>query len=211
MTNPASLIAGRFQLLDTAKPGAPRRARDLETAQTVMLREVELSPATAEAALAQARMAKRIFHPSLITLFDIYTQGIERVLLAYEFVPAQTVAQLTGGHPINPKRAAEIMVEVADAVAMLHAHGALHGRITQLSVLVTMKGKAKLDRVGDPSLYSPGASPATDIAALGELLQELVGRPSPRTPGMEGIEAAIAGARAGTLDTAAMFAGVLRR
>jgi serine/threonine protein kinase len=211
MSAPASLIAGRFQPLDSAKPGAPRRARDLETAQTVLLREVELSPATAEAALAQARLAKRIFHPSLITLFDIYTQGLERVLLAYEFVPAQTVAQLTGGQPLNPKRASEILIEVADGVATLHAHGALHGAISQLSVLVTMKGKAKLDRVGDPSLHTPGASPVTDIQALGQLLQELVGKPSPRTPGMETIQAAIDRARSGQWESAAMFAAALRR
>lgn len=212
MSAPNTPIAGRFQPLDSARAGAPLRARDLETAQTVMLREVELSPATAEAALAHARAAKQIFHPSLITLFDIYTQGAERVLLAYEYVPAQTLAQVSGGHPLNSRRAAEIVTEVADAVATLHAHGALHGAISQLSVLMTMKGKAKLDRAGDPSLQGfVNASVAGDIAALGDLLQELVGRPAPGTAGMEALNLVIAQARNGRLTSAATVAAMLRR
>jgi serine/threonine protein kinase len=210
MTSPESLIAGRFQPLDNARPGSPRRARDLETAQTVILREVELSPVTAEAALAHARAAKRIFHPSLVTLFDIYTQGNERLLLTYEYVPAQTLAQLTGGHPLNVRRAAEIVGEVADAVATLHAHGVAHGAITQLSVLVTMKGKAKLDRVGDPTLKATGATDARDLRALADLLQELVGRPAAGTAGMQAIEVALDRARTGELQSAATFAALLR-
>jgi serine/threonine protein kinase len=210
MTAPESLIAGRFHPLENARPGAPRRARDLETAQTVILREVEVSPQDAEAALAHARAAKRIFHPSLITLFDIYTQGSERMLLTYEYVPAQTLAQLSGGHPLNSKRAAEILSEVADAVATLHAHGVAHGAISQVSVLMTMKGKAKLDRVGDPTLAGTRAAPDADLKALGTLLRDLVGTPPSGTQGMQAIQLAIDRSQSGTLESAAMFAALLR-
>ena len=207
-----TLIADRYQPLEAARPGSPQRARDLETAQTVLLREVPLAAGTAEAALARARAAKRIFHPSLVTLFDIYTQGTERVLLAYEYVPAQTAAQLSGGHPLNPRRAAEILTEVGDAVATLHAHGVPHGGISQISVLVTMKGKAKLDRSGDPSITNvPDPSIGRDIVALGELLQELVGKPGPGVAGMQAIETAIGRARSGSLESAATFAAMLRK
>ena len=207
-----TLIADRYQPLEAARPGSPQRARDLETAQTVILREVPLVAATAGAALARARAAKRIFHPSLVTLFDIYTQGSERVLLAYEYVPAQTLAQLSGGHPLNARRAAEILTEVGDAVASLHAHGVPHGGISQISVLVTMKGKAKLDRVGDPSVTSL-AEPSIghDLAAMGELLQALVGKPVAGVAGMQAIETTISRARNGSLESAATFAAMLRK
>jgi serine/threonine protein kinase len=207
-----TLIADRYQPLETVRPGSPQRARDLETAQTVILRDVALPTTAAEAVLDRARAAKRIFHPSLITLFDIYTHGLERVLLAYEYVPAQTVAQLTGGQPLNPRRAAEILTEIADAVATLHAHGATHGGISQVSVLVTMKGKAKLDRVGDPSI-AKGVAPSVsgDLAALGELLQGLVGKPGPGVTGMQAIETVIVRARDGAMESAATFAAMLRK
>jgi serine/threonine protein kinase len=207
-----TLIAGRYQPLDVARPGAPQRARDLETAQSVLLRDVRLPRDGAGEALARARAAKGIFHPSLVTLFDVVEQPEGRVLLAYEFVPAQTVAQVSGGHPLNPRRAAEILTELGDAVAELHAREIAHGGISQTTVLITMKGKAKLDRVGDPTLNIL-VDPAIDrdLAALGELLRELVGPQGPATAPFPAIEAVIERARNGQLDSAATLAGMLRR
>lgn len=206
-----SLIAGRYQPLDTARPGVSQRARDLQTAQTVVLRDVVLPGENADVALAGARAATRIFHPSLVTLFDVVPQADGRVLLAYEYVPAQTVAQVSGGVPFNARRAAEVVAELADAVAELHARGITHGGIHQGSVLITMKGKAKLDRVGDPSLRSQVTpSPECDMRALGELLQELVGKPQgAATP--EAVQAAIDAARDGTVQSAVLLAAMLRR
>jgi serine/threonine protein kinase len=206
-----TLIAERYQLIES-RPGAPQRARDLQTAQTVLLRDVRLPPGAADEALARARAAKGIFHPSLVTLFDVVPLPDGRVLLAYEYVPAQSVLQVSGGHAFNPKRAAEILTEVGDAVAELHAHGIPHGGISQRTVLVTMKGKAKLDRVADPSLSRmTDPSAERDLHALGELLRELVGRPGPGVAGMQAIETVIERARAGKLETAATFAAMLRR
>ncbi|HUE86680.1 MAG TPA: hypothetical protein VMO26_11455 [Vicinamibacterales bacterium] len=208
-----TLLLGRYQLLDTPRPGSPQRARDLQTAQTVLLRDVRLPPDTPDEALARAQAAKGIFHPSLVTLFDVQPLPDARVLLAYEFVPAQSVAQASGGHPFNAKRAAEILTEVADAAAELHARGIPHGGISQSTVLVTMKGKAKLDRVADPSLnILVDPSIERDIAALGELLRELAARP-PATgiAGLQAIETVIERARAGKFESAATFAAMLRR
>jgi serine/threonine protein kinase len=208
-----TLIAGRYQLLDAPRPGTPQRARDLETAQTVLLRDVPLPRERPDDALARAYAAKGIFHPSLVTLFDVQPQPQGRVLLAYEYVPAQSVAQASGGQPFHAKRAAEILTEVADAAAELHAHGIPHGGISQSSVLVTMKGKAKLDRVADPSLTTMLVpSIERDIAALGALLQELAARPTTSgVAGVQAIETVIERARGGKFESAATFAAMLRR
>lgn len=149
------MIADRYQPLEAAKPGTPQRARDQQTAQTVMLREVTLPPDNAAALVARTRAAKGIFHPSLIALFDVTELGSGRLLLAYEFVQSQSLEQMTGGQPLHPRRAAEVMAEISDAVAELHARSVMHGAINFDTVLVTMKGKAKLDRIGDPSLAMP--------------------------------------------------------
>ena len=208
MTTPNNLIAGRYQPLDTGRPGAPQRARDLQTAQTVLLRNVRLPSDSADAALTRANAAKGIFHPSLVTLFDVVPQPEGRVLLAYEYVPAQTVAQVSGGLPFNARRAAELLTELGDAVAELHARGIPHGGISQGTVLITMKGKAKLDRVADPSLNIL-VDPAIDrdLHALGELLRELVGKAGAPPD----VEAAIERSTSGALDSAATFAAMLRR
>lgn len=206
-----TLIAGRYQPLEPARPGGPQRVRDLQTAQSVLLRTVVLPADRAAEAVDRARAATGIFHPSLVTLFDALSDGDDRMLLAYEYVPAQTVAAMTGGLPLNPRRAAEILIELGDAVAELHARGVAHGGVSPATVLITMKGKAKLDRIGDPSIAGfTRAVPERDLAALGELLQQLVGRPPTTSAAIPGMMAIIERARSGTLDSAATFAALLR-
>jgi serine/threonine protein kinase len=205
-------LVGRYQVLEAARPGWPQRARDLQTAQTVLLRDVALPRYGADQALARAQRAKGIFQPSLITLFDAVALPQERVLLAYEFVPAQTIAQVAAGSPFNLRRATEIVSEVADAIAELHAHDVAHGGVSQASVLITMKGKTKLDRVGDPSLHSHSEpSLDGDLIALTDLLTELVGRRRAGVAGAQAIETLISRARAGKFESAASFAAMLRR
>ena len=206
-----TIIGGRYQPIEAAKSGAPLRVRDLQTAQTLLLREVDV--ADADEAADRARAAQGIFHPSLVTLFDVIGPTDGRLLLAYEFVPAQPVGVVTGGTPLNMRRAAEVVAEVADAVAELHAREIAHGGISLTTVLLTLKGKAKLDRVGDPTVIAGGEpSAASDLTALGELLRALVGpRLSGGTVGAEGINTLIDRVRGGKFQSAAIFAGLLRR
>lgn len=207
------LIAGRYQLLEASRPGAPQRARDLQSAQTVLLRDVVLTSARAPEAIERARAAQGICHPSLVTLFDVVPQPDGHVLLAYEFVVAQSLLHVAGGQPFHARRAAGIVAEVADAVAELHARGLAHGGISQETVLVTMKGKAKLDRVADPSLGARIAPTVDgDIAAMGDLLRDLAGRPAASgVPGQQAIETLVERTRRRGFDSAAVFAAMLRR
>jgi serine/threonine protein kinase len=180
------VIADRFQPLEPARAGTPQRARDRRTAQTVMLRDVLLPSEGAAAAVQRARAAAGIFHPSLITLFDAIDVGSDRLLLAYEFVPSQTLKQLSGGQPFHPRRAAELMAEIADAAAELHARGFVHGAITSETVLITMKGKAKLDRVGDPSLPAAADIDETaDLHGIISVLRELTKGASGTLPALD--------------------------
>lgn len=204
-----SLILGRYEPLEAAPAGAPQRARDLQTAQTVVLREAPLAP-DAERAVNRAQAARGICHPSLATLFDVQRLEGDRLLLAYEFVPAQTLARAADGQPFNAKRALEIVAELADAVAALHAHGVVHGGISPATVLLTLKGKAKLDRVGDPSV-AEAAEPAADIAALGSLLRDLAAPARGGVAGAQAIEVIASRALEGKFDSAATLAAMLRR
>jgi serine/threonine protein kinase len=167
------MIAHRYQPLEAAQLGTPLRARDQQTAQTVLLRQILSETTTAKADPVRPRAARGIFHPALITLFDV-TEVSNGLLLAYEYVQAHSLKQLSGGQPLHPRRAAELMSEIADAVAELHSRGVIHGAINLDTVLVTMKGKAKLDRVGDPSLMIPAeVDKLTDLKAIVTVLRLL--------------------------------------
>ena len=208
------LVASRYQLLDAARPTGPQRARDLQTAQTVWLREARLPDGDdGAAAVDRAHAAKGIFHPSLVTLFDVMSLPGNRLLLAYEFVPAQPVALASAGQPFNPRRTAVIVSEIADAVAELHARDVRHGGISTSTVLLTMKGKAKLDRLADPSLHSlRDPDEARDLSDLAELLSTLAGRQvAGGVVGAQALEAVLSRARRGLFESAATLASMLRR
>lgn len=207
-----TLIAGRYQPFDTPRPGAPQRARDLETAQTVLLRSAPLPEVDPAGAVARAHMTRRVFHPSLLTLFDVMEQPDGRLLLAYEYVPAQPILRAAGGGGFHPRHAAELVVQVADAVAELHAREIAHGGVSVETVLVTMKGKAKLDRAGEPGFWTPAATVEGDLAGLAGLLDTIVARPpGSGIPAVQAIDTIIARARGGGFESVAAFAGMLRR
>lgn len=139
------------------------KARDMQTAQTVMLRPI---------GRVDERLAG-LFHPSVITIFDIVGDGAA-TLAACEFVQGRSLRLIMGGQPFNARRASEIVAEVADAVAELHARGIYHGAITIDTVLLTAKGKAKLDLV-----HAIDSTEESDLDQLRALLSALVGHDRP--------------------------------
>jgi hypothetical protein len=101
---------------------------------------------------------------------------------------------------------------VADAAAELHARELAHGAISPLTVLLTLKGKAKLDRLADPSIASAAPNPADDLRAIGDLLDTMVGKNlGAGIAGLQALEVIVKRARAGGFDSAAALAAMLRR
>lgn len=153
------LIADRYEPLEAAPPGSAVKARDMQTAQTVMLRPM-------------TRIDERLrglFHPAVVAIFDFVQDG-KWTYAACEFVQGRSLRLIMGGQPFNGRRAAEIVAEIADAVAELHARGIFHGAITIDTVLLTTKGKSKLDLI-----HATESSEAADVDQLRGLFLALVG------------------------------------
>lgn len=154
------MIAGRFTPIETTPAGI--KARDQETAQTVLLVDVDhLDPAVVG-----------VFHPALVTVFAIVDYA-GRTLAATEFIQARPLLELFHGEPCHPRRAAEIVSELADGVAELHAHGVVHGNITHASALLTSKGKARLQLTS-----AIGGDEILDLNGLKLLLKTIGGQPT---------------------------------
>ena len=127
------------------------RARDTKVGRTVALRLIRddafTDAATKEAFLSEARAAAVLSHPNVTTLFDIgeYEGGC---YLAYEFASGITLRQEIEGQAVNARRAVELAVQIADALADGHAHQLLHGDLRPNTILVTHKGSAKVLEFG---------------------------------------------------------------
>ncbi|HYE85968.1 MAG TPA: hypothetical protein VEA16_06415, partial [Vicinamibacterales bacterium] len=151
------IIAQRFVLLEYIPSGI--RARDQETAQTVVLVDAKgLDPRYVG-----------IFHPALQAVLAI-VEHEGRALAAVESVQGRSLEQQSAGQPCHPRRAADIVSEIADGVAELHARGLAHGNITQSTVLLTAKGKSKLVLTD-----AIGAEEPQDLSALRLLLKTIGG------------------------------------
>ncbi len=147
------------------------RARDTRVGRTVALKVFPSQApdgACPDALLADARAAASISHPNIATLFDVgHADGA--CYLAYEFVAGEPLRASMNGAPMNPRRALEVTIQVADALADLEAAGVVHGDVRPDTIAITAKGAAKLLDSG-MSLWTRGGrtrrAAATDPSTL---------------------------------------------
>jgi eukaryotic-like serine/threonine-protein kinase len=162
------------------------RARDTLRGRTVAIRIV--APAIAGDPDRRARLtsdaqaAAAASHPNIATLYEIgEDQGT--LFLASEFVPGETLQAAIAGRPLNPRRAIDLAVQIADALADAHAAMLEHGRLAADTIVVTPKGHAKILELGLAAWTRPQAPadtsrPQGDVFSLGAVLFEmLAGRP----------------------------------
>jgi serine/threonine protein kinase len=149
MTPPPSPIA-HYNILDRMGEGGigeVYRARDTKVGRTVALKLV--SPAIAadpprlQRLLDAATAALTLSHPNIATLWDVgEAEGFH--YLAYEFAAGRRLRDESAGVAMNPRRALDLAVQIADGVADAHSHGIIHGDLRPDTVVVTTKGSAKI-------------------------------------------------------------------
>ena len=133
--------------IGTGGLGEVYRARDTKVGRTVALKLVPEAIASDPPRLAQlledARAAAVISHPNVATLFDT-GQADGHVYLAYEFAAGRSLREEMSGVAMNPRRALDLIVQIADGVADAHGSGVIHGDLRPKTVIVTGKGSAKI-------------------------------------------------------------------
>jgi serine/threonine protein kinase len=161
---------GHYKILDRIGAGGIGevfRARDTRLGRTVAVKvvaaEIADDPQRREPFLADARAATTLSHPNIAALYEI-GEDHDRLFLVFEFVPGDTLARLIAGRAINPRRAVDHAVQVADALADAHAAGIVHGDIKPSNIIVTPKGNAKLLDFG-LAAWTAGGAERTQAAA----------------------------------------------
>jgi serine/threonine-protein kinase len=187
---------GHYKLLERIGAGGlgeVYRARDTNLGRTVAIKfpppELTTDPVRRGALLQQAHAVTGLSHPSIATLFDVGEEG-GRIYLVFEYVPGQQLSTVIGGRPLNPRRAIELGIQLADALAEAHAEDLVHGDIRPDNIVVTPKDRAKFLDFGmfaftrggaardargsrNPAPYAPPANEDEDVAGADRDIFEL--------------------------------------
>ncbi len=136
-----------LERLDPAGPGDLYRARDTRLGRTVAIRvlppDFAREPAARADLLEKARVLIGMSHPNITTIFDVGEHD-GRVFLAFEFLKGQSLRAEMAGRPMNMRRAVELAVQIADAMADAHGAGFVHGGLSPDSIVITAKGHVKI-------------------------------------------------------------------
>jgi serine/threonine protein kinase len=152
--------------------------------------------------LKEARTVSKLTHPNIVTLYDAGEhQG--QPYLVFEYVEGETLAdRLRESGPLPPTRAAEVALQVLDAIACAHGQNIVHRDLKPSNIImdghgtprvmdfgiaaeVTAEGGTEAGLMGTPTYLAPEYvserrfGPKSDIYAMGLVLHEmLTGQPA---------------------------------
>ena len=136
-----------LERLDPAGPGDLYRARDTRKGRTVVIRLLPADfagdAASGASLIDAARSVGVLSHPNVTTLFDA-GEHEGRVYLVFEFLTGRSLRAEMSGRPMNVRRAVDLAIQIADAIAQAHSAGFAHAGLSPESIVVTAKGSAKI-------------------------------------------------------------------
>ena len=153
---------------------------------------------------AEAHAAARLQDPRIVAIHDVGEIGGQHYF-AMEYIAGPSLAALLTAGPIDPERAAHLLIEVSRAMGRLHALGIVHRDLKPSNILLDEAGRPSISDfglakmlsadgpstrtgaiIGTPSYMAPeqaagrgeAVGPLSDVYSLGAILYELLsGRP----------------------------------
>ncbi len=170
------------------------------------------SPEFAKRFRIEAQALAQLNHPNIVSVYEV-GEDAGQLYFAMEYVPEGTLLQAVAEQPMPPRKAAEFLRDLSEAVHYAHSRGILHRdlkpsnvlldsarrpRITDFGLSRTSSGDSQLTRTGQmlgtPSYASPEqispergeVTTLSDVYSLGGILYHLItGRPPFRSDSVE--------------------------
>jgi hypothetical protein len=143
---PGSLVASRFRLEDLLEEHSGARfwrATDTVLARNVAIHVIDAASPRADAVLTAARTSATVTDGHILRVLDAVEEG-GMVYVVHEWGSGVSLDRMLAEEVLEPRRAAWLVREVADAITVAHRHGVAHGRLLPENVLVTDAGSVKL-------------------------------------------------------------------
>jgi len=136
----ADLLAGRYRVirpLGAGGAGSVVLARDERLDRLVAVKRMHVD-APAEVVRRfrrEARIGAALSHPNLVTVYDAVSDG-DGVLIAMEYVPGETLAQVLRRGPLAPAEVVRVIEAVAEALDHVHESGIVHRDVKPANILL---------------------------------------------------------------------------
>lgn len=194
------LIDDRYELVDVITSGGMAtvwRAHDVRLDRSVALKRPHPAPDGDDSHRRfdrEARAAAALSHPHLVTVYDV-GHDESGPYLVMELIEGPTLAEFS--ESLDHREALELVADVADALATIHAAGIVHRDVKPANILISERGPKLTDfgvaldddtgRLTTPGTvfatprYAPPeqlagetVTPAGDVFSLGAVLYELI-------------------------------------
>ncbi|WP_086844135.1 serine/threonine-protein kinase [Amycolatopsis kentuckyensis] len=196
MSSEGTIVGGRFRLdqpIGRGRAGIVWLAFDTRLFRTVAMKRMYLPVGAGEraeqaraAAMQEGKDAARIEHPCAIKVFDVLPDG-QDVWLVMEYIPSRSMATFLAEHGrLTPDQAAQLGIQLGNALAAIHGAGFVHRTLEPGTVLLADDGGVKLTDIGisgggphaayvapEVARGLPG-TPAADVFSLGATLYTAV-------------------------------------
>ena len=177
MAIPAGTRLGPYEvlgLIGAGGMGEVHRARDTRLGRDVAIKTLPAGLAADPERLRrfeiEARAASLLSHPNIVSVYDIGTTDGQPYIVS-ELLDGETLRERLSRGPIAPRKAVEIGVAIAEALAAAHARGIVHRDLKPENLFLQRDGRPKILDFGIAKLTTAepaNAGAAPTVSALTE-------------------------------------------
>ncbi|MFG3438798.1 serine/threonine-protein kinase [Nonomuraea sp. NPDC047897] len=170
--------------------GTVWRGYDRKLKRAVALKELRFPEGLSESerdrqrarVMTEARVAARLDHPGIVSVYDVIEDD-GRPWIVMRLVAGRSLAEeVEASGALSPRRAAEVGLQLLDALTAAHAEGVLHRDVKPQNVLLDSDGNAVLGDFGI-ALLAGATRPMTEsglvVGTLGYVAPERLAGAAP--------------------------------